>query len=150
MNLVQSQRLAIRIQFLESVLERSAGLLASLKYQRGITLVKDLTEGREYRSMIDFLTGLMVPSIIPHMQAFYDGTGPNLAEGFSTGYINRLDLTLAVVIQHLARTWVVLKEQGIKTPEQRAALAIVEVIELRLLFPEADPYILDNRRLNML
>lgn len=146
LSLVPSQRLSLRVLFVESVLVRSAGLLESLKYQRGVTLVKDLAEGKEYRSLLDFIAALMVPSLVPHMDAFYQGEGPNLDSGFSTEYVKCLDQTLAVVIQHLARAWAVLKEQGIKTKEERLALAIVEVVELRTLFRPADPYrVLDNR-----
>lgn len=144
LNLVPSLRQEARPRYLESVLERSAGMLESLKYQRGVTLVKDLAEGEHYRSLLDFLVALMVPSLIPHMKAFYQETGPNLDEGFSTGYIDRLDRALAVSLQHLGRTWEILKEQGISTKEQRIALAVVEVVELRTLFPAADPHVLDN------
>ena len=95
------QALGLESKFLQSCLVRSEALLQQSKYQKGLRLVRHFADEVEYRSVMDFLVAIFIPSLKDAIFAYYKGRGERLIAIATPETIERVDKTLARCIVEL-------------------------------------------------
>lgn len=134
------QKLGLESEYLETFLVRSEKLLKGRRGQRGLALVRHLADEDEYRSVMDFLVGLFVPSMKPAIKAYYEGHGQKLGEEFTWSFIDNLDRKMVMALEHLARLSEVIWEAQLTNKTLKTEVAAAEVdLMLRPLFPVVVP-----------
>ena len=85
------QKLSLESEYFESFLVRSENYLKTSEGQKAISLLKYHLPQERYRSVLDWLTALLVPGMKLKIFAYYEAGGPKLGEEFSFGFIDNLD-----------------------------------------------------------
>lgn len=69
------QKLGFQSEFLESCLVRTEKRLKDLHYQRGLALLRGIVDESKFRSVLDWLLSLYVPSYAGEIRDFYQDSG---------------------------------------------------------------------------
>lgn len=130
------QKLGLESKYLESFLVRSETFLRTRDGQRGVALVRHLADEDRYRSVLDFLVGLFVPSMKPAIFAFYNDDGPKLGEEFDFQFIDNLDQRMVQALDELRGLAIEMKLLELNDRTSRTELTATEVdLILRPQFP---------------
>jgi hypothetical protein len=129
MNLQQRQtllqELGLKSSYFESVLVRTEQRLSERRYQRGLKLLKSLSDGSGYRGVIDLLLALCSPAWAAEIRAYYRGRGQRLVEYVEWPIVDAIDQVLAQVVVELGKLYAAYEQLGWK-----AGLATVEYDEV--------------------
>ena len=106
------QELGLKSEYFENVLVRTEQRLSERRGQRGLKLLRAISDGADYRGVIDLLLALCSPVWAREIQAFYAGRGTRIVEYVDWAVIDELDRVLAQVVVELARLYAAYEELG--------------------------------------
>jgi hypothetical protein len=105
------QKLGLESDYLESCFVRAETMLRSGDYQRPLVLVRGILPEDGYRSVLDYLAAVFVPSLIPAIRAYYDNDGERLIDMASWDLIEQIDRCLVDALEELKMLYTELSMQ---------------------------------------
>jgi len=106
------QELGLKSDLFENVLVRTEHLLQQRRYQRGLKLLKGISDKADYRGVIDLLLALCSPVWAREIQAYYNGRGQRLVKYVPWETIDAIDQVLVQVVVELAALYRAYEELG--------------------------------------